>query len=62
MLGDIGERIFDTCELVQKARHNAVGIRNDSALRYEVPPQAWMTGLSISDWVTLVSARLGTPS
>jgi hypothetical protein len=52
---DIGNRVSDTCVLVHRARDSVVGIRNESALRYEVPPITWMTGFSISDWVASIS-------
>lgn len=55
MLGDIGERVFDTCVLVRRARESAVGIRNEAALRYEVPARAWEAGVSISEWVAAIS-------
>jgi hypothetical protein len=52
---DIGNRVSDTCVLVHRARDSVVGIRNESALRYEVPPITWMTGFSISDWVASIA-------
>ena len=55
MVTDIGERVLDTCVLVQRARDSAVGIRNERALRYEVPPETWTTGISIADWVASLS-------
>jgi hypothetical protein len=49
------DQALDTCVLVHRARDSAIGIRNDAALRYEVPPETWMTGCSISDWVESIS-------
>jgi hypothetical protein len=57
VLTDIGNRVLDTCVLIHRARDSEVGIRNEAALRYEVPPETWMTGISISDWVTSISNR-----
>jgi hypothetical protein len=48
---DIGGSVKETCELVEVARTNSIGIRNDAALRYEVPESVWGDGTSISDWV-----------
>lgn len=64
MLSDIGQRVYDTCVLVRQARENAVGIRNDSALRYEVPVETWQAGKPIAEWVALSSAdpEVATPS
>lgn len=58
MLTDIGARVSDTCVLVQRARESAVGIRNEAALRYEVPPGVWALGSSISAWVAAISEEL----
>ena len=54
LVTDIGDRVLDTCVLVHRARDSAVGIRNEAALRYEVPPETWMTGISIADWVASI--------
>jgi hypothetical protein len=51
---DIGESVKDTCELVESARTNSVAIRNDAALRYEVPPSIWEAGTSITEWVDMI--------
>ena len=48
---DIGDNVKETCELVEVARTNSIGIRNDAALRYEVPKSVWEGGTSINDWV-----------
>jgi hypothetical protein len=55
MLSDIGGRIVGTWDLVQRARDSEVGIRNETALRYEVPPYVWMTGVAISQWIAAIS-------
>jgi len=49
---DIGGKVQDTCKLVAAAKNSSIAIRNDSALRYEVPTQVWEGGMSISEWVT----------
>ncbi len=51
LLGDVGNRMSETCLLVHRAHDSAVGIRNETALRYEVPPAVWTAGISIADWV-----------
>jgi hypothetical protein len=51
---DIGQRVRSTCLLVQSAKTSSVGIRNDSALRYEVPLSIWDTGIALSDWVGML--------
>jgi hypothetical protein len=52
---DIGDRVKDTCQLVQSAKTNSVAIRNESVLRYEVPVSIWEPGMSISDWVAVIA-------
>ena len=51
LLPGIGGQTQQTHRLVEVARSNPVGIRNDSALRYEVPPPVWERGVSIDAWV-----------
>ena len=41
---DIGYGVKETCELVETARTNDIAIRNDAALRYEVPVSMWEEG------------------
>lgn len=48
---DIGDSVKETCQLVEVARTNSIGIRNDAALRYEVPESVWEGGTSISYWI-----------
>lgn len=58
MLSDLGDSVEETCALVEEAKGNVVGIRNDSALRYEVPPAVWQAGVGISQWVASVHDSL----
>jgi hypothetical protein len=51
IMPDIGGKVRETCLFVELARDNDVGIRNESALRYEVPLSVWEGGMSIGDWV-----------
>lgn len=51
---DIGSGVKETCELVETARTNDVAIRNDAALRYEVPVSMWEEGISITEWVNKI--------
>ena len=55
---DIGGKVEETCQLVEAARTSPIGIRNDSALRYEVPFSVWDQGVSISEWVSKISEFL----
>ena len=55
---DIGGKVEETCQLVEAARTSSIGIRNDSALRYEVPVSVWHKGVSISEWVSKISEFL----
>ena len=52
---DIGSRVRGTYSLVETARTRPIAVRNDSALRYEVPSGVWEAGMSISDWFSTVS-------
>ena len=52
---DIGSRVEGTYSLVKAARTRAIAVRNESALRYEVPSEVWETGISISEWVSTIS-------
>ena len=51
---DIGSRIQGTYSLVEAARTRSIAVRNESALRYEVPRGVWEAGISISEWVSTV--------
>ena len=53
---DIGSRIRGTYSLVEAARTRPIAVRNESALRYEVPSHVWEAGISIGKWVSEVSA------
>jgi len=51
----IGDRAKQTCVLVERAKAQAVGIRNEAALRYLVPVSVWTEGCSISAWVNTIA-------
>jgi hypothetical protein len=51
LVPQIGARVQGTWKLVKKARASEVPLRNDSALRYAVPPEVWQEGCSIREWV-----------
>lgn len=48
----IGGTVQETCELVEAAASQSIAIRNEGALRYEVPPTIWEQGISIAEWVS----------
>ena len=52
---DIGSRVEGTYSLVEAARTRSIAVRNESALRYEVPSSVWEAGMSIAEWVSIVS-------
>ena len=52
---DIGSRIRGTYSLVAAASTKTIAVRNESALRYEVPSEVWETGTSICEWISGVS-------
>ena len=58
IVSDIGTKVSETCFWVDAARTSAVGIRNDSALRYGVPVDVWESGITISEWITDISESL----
>jgi hypothetical protein len=51
MVTNIGNEVAETCQHIDKARHSDVAIRNEEALRYEVPVEVWKRGISINEWV-----------
>jgi len=51
LVPQVGMRVYNTWELVEEARSSEVALRNESALRYAVPPEVWQDGSSISEWV-----------
>ena len=53
---DIGSRVKGTYSLVETAKLRPIAVRNESALRYEVPSAVWGTGISIKEWVSTVSS------
>ena len=58
LVSDIGGSIRETYERVEGARTLDIGIRNESALRYEVPPKIWESGMPITAWVETVRSDL----
>ncbi len=58
LVSDIGGTVRDTYEWVEVATTLDVGIRNESALRYEVPPEIWESGVSITQWANSVRSTL----
>ncbi|MBI3940456.1 MAG: hypothetical protein HY315_06445 [Acidobacteria bacterium] len=58
LISNVGNKVHTTCLLVEAAKASSVGIRNESALRYELPPTVWETGASISEWVAAVAESL----
>ncbi len=51
IITDIGAKVRETCEHIDRARESEIAIRNDQALRYEVPAKVWRSGVSITEWV-----------
>ncbi|MCY3813570.1 MAG: ATP-binding protein [Gammaproteobacteria bacterium] len=51
---DVGPQVAQAYGSVRSAQQAVVPIRNEGALRYEVVPGLWETGVSISDWVQLI--------
>ena len=62
---DIGARIRGTYSLVETARNRVIAVRNEAALRYEVPSVVWETGKSIGEWVSTIktnnASQVSTP-
>ena len=52
---DIGSKVQATYSLVEDAKNKSISVRNESALRYEVPSEVWEAGVSIGEWVSTVS-------
>lgn len=59
VVSDLGGSIGETYLLVDAARDREVGIRNDSALRYEVSEEIWEKGVTIQLWVSKIKEKLG---
>jgi hypothetical protein len=57
IVSDVGAQVSETCQYIDAAKSSLVGIRNESALRYEVPAEAWLKGNSIESWVSKVFAK-----
>ena len=58
LVPDIGCRVGATYERVEAARTLEVGIRNEQALRYEVRPEIWESGVAITAWVNAIRSTL----
>ena len=58
IVSDIGSRIEGTYSLVETARARPIAVRNESALRYEVPSNVWEAGISIGQWVSQVRGNV----
>ena len=58
LVPDIGGRIKRTYGFVKAAKTSPVSIQNESALRYEVPPHIWESGMSIAAWVEEIRTTL----
>ena len=58
LVSNIGGIVGETYEWVEVARTLDVGIRNEAALRYEVPPEIWGSGMSITAWVKAIRSSL----
>ena len=62
---DIGSRIKGTYSLVENASKREIAVRNETALRYEVPSVVWGTGKSIGEWVSTIktnnASQVSTP-
>lgn len=58
LVPEIGDTVGETYEWVEVATTLDVGIRNESALRYEVPPEIWQSGISIDEWINAVRTSL----
>ena len=54
IVSDIGSRVAGTYSLVEDAKSRSIAVRNESALRYEVPSVVWEAGISINEWVSTV--------
>src|SRR5262249_30003820 len=55
---DIGTYTVETTELIETAKGNEVGIRNDAALRYGVPAGIWDITFSLRNWVDSIAPVL----
>jgi hypothetical protein len=58
----IGDTVGETYALVDQARAELIGIRNEETLRYEVPEEIWTTGVSIPAWAASLAASAGQRS
>ena len=58
LVPNIGCRVEQTYDYVKNAKKSDVRIQNESALRYEVPPLIWESGMSIAAWVKAITTTL----
>ena len=58
LVPDIGDKVGETYDWVELATTLDVSIRNERALRYEVGPEIWDSGLTIDDWVSRIMETL----
>jgi len=57
---NIGTYTIETTELIETAKGNEVGIRNEMALRYGVPTAIWEISFSLKNWVDSIVQVLRT--
>lgn len=52
LVPNIGFQVEGTYSLVEAAKTRAIAVRNDTALRYEVPSSVWELGMPVGEWVS----------
>jgi len=62
IVAGVGDDVRETWVLIDEARSSTVGIRNEAALRYEVPTAIWEDGVRIREWVSGLRASLNERS
>jgi hypothetical protein len=55
---NIGGKVKQTCVLVDMAKIQTVGIRNETALRYVIPTSIWTEGCDIDTWIGSIATQL----
>jgi hypothetical protein len=58
LVPEIGDQVGETYGWIELATNLEVSIRNERALRYEVAPEIWESGLTIDDWVSRIMETL----
>jgi len=58
LVPNIGDTVGETYDWVELATTLDVSIRNERALRYEVAPEIWESGLTIDEWVSRIMETL----